>query len=211
MAVKTMSIHQALAEVKMYNSKIYKASNEVFVSCARKGTDKLGSYTKEEYSNLIKGNFDKATALIENVKRIKAAIVLSNANTKVTIGGVEYTVAEAIERKNMINYEINLLTNLQKQYFSTTQKIENENNMLSDKLETYLKSVVNEKDKNNPEIVKGYEKQFRDANEYEIIDPNKIADYINKLDTEITDFNTEVDYKLSESNTITQITVDLVD
>lgn len=211
MAEKTMSIHQALAELKTYENKIFKATREEFVAVNRKGNDKIGSYTKDEYANMLKGNLDKVKALISNKKIIKSAIVLSNANTKVTIGGEEYTVAEAIERKNMISYEKQLLTSMKSQYSIGTTKIESENNSLAVRLEGYLKSVVNEKDKNNPEIVKQYEKQFRDVNEYELIDPNKIADVIKTLEKDIEDFETEVDYKLSESNTVTQITVNLAD
>lgn len=211
MAEKTMSIHQALAELKMYESKIFKASREDFVTSNRKGNEKIGSYTKAEYANVLKGNLDKVKALINNKKVIKSAVVLSNANTKVTIGGIEYTVAEAIERKNMLNLEKQLLTSMRNQYSMCSSKIEMENNNLTSRLESYLKSVVNEKDKNNPEIVKQYEKQFKDVNEYELIDPNKIAEAISDLEKSIEDFETEVDYKLSESNTITQITVELAD
>ena len=211
MAEKTMSIHQALAELKMYESKIYKASRADFVTSNRKGNEKIGSYTKAEYANVLKGNLDKVKALINNKKVIKSAVVLSNANIKVTIGGTEYTVAEAIERKNMLDLEKQLLNSMKNQYSMCSSKIEMENNNLTSRLESYLKSVVNEKDKNNPEIVKQYEKQFRDVNEYELIDPNKIADAISELEKSIEDFETEVDYKLSESNTVTQITVELAD
>ena len=210
MAEKTMSIHQALAEIKMYDSKIYKATNQIFVSAARKGNEKFGSETKEEFVNGIKGNFDSVVALIENKKIIKSAIVLSNANTKVIIGGTEYTVAEAIERKNMITHEKAFLNSLKMQYRVALDKIETENNSLQPKLESYLKSVVGEKDRNDIEIVSKYEKQFREVNEYELIDPCKVNDYIKDLEKSIDDFETEVDYKLSEINTTTQITVNLV-
>ena len=88
-------------------------------------------------------------------------------------------------------------------------KVESENNNLQPRLESYLKSVINEKDKNDIETVKMYEKQFRDVNEFELIDPCKVKTYIDNLEKSIEDFETEVDYKLSESNTVTQITVNL--
>lgn len=209
MTEKTMSVHQALAEIKMYDNKIYRATMQTFVSAGRKGNEKIGSETKEEFSNSIKGNFDSVVALIENKKAIKSAIVLSNANTKVNIGGIEYTVAEAIERKAMITHEKQFLNSLKQQYRMANDKVESENNSLQPRLESYLKSVINEKDKNDIETVKMYEKQFRDVNEYELIDPCKVRNYIENLEKSIEDFETEVDYKLSESNTVTQITVNL--
>ena len=40
MAEKTMSVHQALAEIKMYDNKIYRATMQTFVSAGRKGNEK---------------------------------------------------------------------------------------------------------------------------------------------------------------------------
>lgn len=211
MATKVMSIHQALAEIKLYDSKIHNATMKKFIDFARKGTDKIGSYTKSEYENVLKGNLKSVSALISNRKAIKSAIVLSNATTKINVSGKEYTVADAIERKNAIDYEKRLLHALRAQYSSCKTDVDIKNESISTKLESYLKSVVSEKDKNNPEIVKQYEKQYRDVNEYELIDPSGVANYIEELEKSIEEFETEVDYKLSESNTVTKITVELDD
>ena len=211
MAEKVMSIHQALAELKLYDNKIWKGLNKSFVTYTKKGNDKIGSYTIQEYSDLLKGDLDSVRALIENKKIVKSAIVLSNANTKITIGDKEYTVAEAIERKSMIDMERKLLAELKSQYVNAMHNIETKNESLKNNLESYLKSVIGEKDKSDPEIVAKFEKQFYDNNEYYLVDPCKINDVINELEKEIDEFDSEVDYKLSESNTITKITVNLID
>ena len=54
MAEKVMSIHQALAELKLYDNKIWKGLNKSFVTYTKKGNDKIGSYTIQEYSDLLK-------------------------------------------------------------------------------------------------------------------------------------------------------------
>ena len=112
MAEKVMSIHQALAELKLYDNKIWNGLKKDFVTYTKKGNDKIGSYTIQEYSDLLKGNLDSVRALMENKRVVKSAIVLSNANTKITIGDKEYTVAEAIERKSMMEMERKLLSEL---------------------------------------------------------------------------------------------------
>lgn len=211
MAEKVMSIHQALAELKLYDNKIWNGLKKDFVTYTKKGNDKIGSYTIQEYSDLLKGNLDSVRALMENKKVVKSAIVLSNANTKITIGDKEYTVAEAIERKSMMEMERKLLSELKAQYVNAMHNIETRNESLKNNLESYLKSVIGEKDKSDPEVVSKFEKQFYDHNEYYLVDPCKINDVINELEKEIDEFESEVDYKLSESNTITKITVNLID
>ena len=113
-----MSIHRALAELKTLDSRIRKATDKNFI-----GYKKL-SAKKEAKTNLIPndfekeviGNYDSVMALIKRRNKIKEAVVNSNATTMVEIGGKIYTVASAIERKESIRYEKDLLTQLKLQY-----------------------------------------------------------------------------------------------
>jgi hypothetical protein len=150
-------------------------------------------------------------ALTENQRRIKAAVVLSNARTKVKIGGIEYTVAEAIERKAKLHHDETFLRLLKQQYTRQTERIDAENATLPEKLETYLRSILGEKDKRSPEDIAMHTKAFDDRNKYELIDPCDISKQIEELEQAITNFKTEVDYILSESNATTFIEIDFVD
>lgn len=210
MSVVKMSVHRALGELKTYDSKIQKSSLEKFVIANKKSNDKIGSKTLAEYKEEMKGNLKKVKDLVENRKRLKSVIVMSNAKTVVTIGNEQYTVAEAIERKNFIAEEENILDELKRQYNRAMQTIEKENNTLPAKLENYLSSILGDKTQRKIEEVEEYSKAFENKHKYELIDPNNISDYIKELEESITRFKTEVDYVLSESNATTFVEVDFV-
>lgn len=211
MANVRMSIHRGLAEIKLYDRKIESAIRNQFVVANKVSNKSIGGRTLDEVRKVIQGNFDSVVALIENRKRIKQALVNSNANTTVKVGNVEYTVAEAIERKNSVQYDMSFLQSLKSQYAQANNAVEQNNAQLPSKLETYLVSVLGgDKVARDADSVKAHTKVFEDSNRFELIDPNKIADYITKYENEINDFSSQVDYVLSEVNATTFIDVDLV-
>jgi len=209
MAVVNMSVHRGLSELKLYANKIASLNSESFVVANKQSNKTIGGRSIEDVNNLIKGNFDSMVALIENRKRIKDAIVKSNAATNVTIAGKIMTVAEAIERKVSIEFERNFLRILQNQFSQQNNIVEQQNLQLPTKLETFLQSTLGEK--RDVATVKDLTKTFEDNNKYVLIDPNHIQDYIQKLEKNIDEFVSQVDYTLSESNATTFFDVELVD
>ena len=208
--MEKMSIHRALSDLKLYDAKINKATREGrFIEEHKLSDSKIKGKTIEELKNEIQGSMDKVTALIENKKRIKSAIVLSNATTTIVIGDKTYTVAEAIERKNMIGLEYTLLNSLRLQYNQALLSVETENNRLSDRFEKYLQNVLGDKDKRNVDDIEAHRKTFYGREEHELIDPLKLSDIIEKMTEDLETFSKEIDYKLSESNATTFIEVDL--
>lgn len=210
MSVVNMSVHRGLAELKLLGNKIERGVNNTFVVANKVSNKNIGGRTIEEAKNSIQGNFDSIVDLIENRKRIKSALVKSNASTVVSISGKEYTVAEAIERKASVALDRMFLNALRLQFARENNAVESQNATLSSKLETYLASVLGEKSSRSPEDVKQHTKVFEDLNRFELIDPKKVANYIEKLQEEIDNFESEVDYVLSESNATTFFDVDLV-
>ena len=211
MPKQTMSIHRALAELKTYDDRIYRATEMDFVIANKKSNDKIKGKPIDEVNAKIKGGFRSYYALTENQRRIKAAVVLSNAATKVKIGGTEYTVAEAIERKAKIHHDESFLELLKRQFFIQNEIVERENAALPEKVEKYLQSILGEKDKRTVEDIASHTKAFEDRNKFDLIDPCDITKQIEQLEQTITGFKTEVDYVLSESNATTFIEVEYVD
>jgi hypothetical protein len=209
-AVK-MSVHRALAEIKLYEKKIDAAMHSQFVVANKVSNKNIGGRSVEEVRKLIQGNFDSVKALIENRKRIKQALVISNAATKVAIAGKEYSVAEAIERKTSVSLDSEFLETLKNQFTEANNKVERNNAELPTKLETYLVSVLGDKASRDPENVKMHTKVFEDGNKFELIDPAKIANFIVEYEKEIAEFLSQVDYGLSEVNATTFLNVDLTD
>jgi len=209
MAVVNMSVHRGLSELKLYANKIASLNSGTFVLANKQSNKTIGGKSIEDVNNLIKGNFDSMAALIENRKRIKDAIVKSNAATNVTIAGKIMTVAEAIDRKASIEFERNFLRILQDQFSQQNNLVEQQNLQLPTKLESFLQATLGEK--RDVATVKDLTKTFEDNNKYVLIDPNHIQDYIQALDKSINEFASQVDYTLSESNATTFFDVELVD
>lgn len=207
--MKKLSIHRALTELKMLNLRIETATNEVSAVVAiRKSNRKMNGVDIQEYEKQMQASYDKVVGLISYRNKIKALVVQSNASTKVIVGKEEMTVAEAIERKQSIQYEKNLLEIMQHQYRSTINTVAKENDALPAKLETYLINILGNKDKQSPDEVKLHTETFMKRNEYEIIDPLNVKKQIESLSTRIEEFESEVDAVLSESNATTFIEVE---
>jgi hypothetical protein len=211
MARQTISIHRALSELKNYDNKIENAISANFVIANKKSNDKIKGKTIDEFRQSIKGAYASYYALTENQRRVKAAVVISNANTKVKISGTEYTVAEAIERKAKLRHDELFLNVLKKQFSQNNAKVEEENEKLPQKLETYLQAILGEKDKRTVEDIAMHTKAFEERNKYELIDSGDITKQIEQLEKRIAEFKNEVDYVLSESNATTFVEVDFVD
>ncbi|WP_286924825.1 MULTISPECIES: hypothetical protein [Lysinibacillus] len=205
---KKLSIHRALTELKMLNHRIEAATNEVSAVLAnRKSNSKINGVEIQEYEKQMQSSYDKVVSLIDYRNRIKSLVVESNAKTKVTVGKEEMTVAEAIERKQSIQFEKKLLEVMQHQYRSAINMVAKENDALPAKLETYLINILGNKDKQSPEEVKLHTETFMKRNEYELIDPMNVKKKMEALNSRIEEFESEVDAVLSESNATTFIEV----
>jgi hypothetical protein len=212
MSKQTMSVHRALTELKTYDYRIARAMEQDFVIANKRSNDTIQGNTIEEYKQKIKGGLASYHALTENQRRIKAAVVLSNANTAVKIAGIEYTVAEAIERKAKLHHDETFLRVLKTQLNTKNKTVEDKNaQLLSTGLESYLLSILGPKYKRTVDEIAAHTKAFEDRNKYELIDPCDIAQQIEKLEKSIVDFKTTVDYTLSECNATTFVEVDFVD
>ena len=206
-----MTVHKALAELKTLNDRINTAIGEsVFVRANRHNNTKIFGKTIEEFKADSAASLMSATALINRRNAMKRAVVLSNAVTKVEIGGVEYTVAEAIEMNNhgMENL-VDLRNCLREQYSSVKRMVESEN---GDKLvkacENYIQATFGTKEKiNNPDIEMA-QKVYMTNNTYDIVTGLDIEKVIKELTDRIDAFKAEVDSALSVSNALTVIEFD---
>ena len=206
-----MTVHRALAELKTLDDRSNTAIGEsVFVRANRHNNTKIFGKTIEEFKADSASSLMSATALIDRRNAMKRAVVLSNAVTKVNIGGVEYTVAEAIEMNNhgMENL-VELRNCLREQYSSVKRMVESEN---GDKLvkacENYIQATFGTKEKiNNPDIEMA-QKVYMTNNTYDIVTGLDIEKVIKELTDRIDTFKAEVDSALSVSNALTVIEFD---
>ena len=209
--VEKMTIHKAICELKILDSRINNAiSSARFCLANKHSNEKVNGVTVEEYQETMKASYNKASDLIRRREAIKRAVVLSNAKTIVKIGGKEYTVAEAIEMNNHgIDLKLQLKNAMKKQYDSAMTAIISKNSVVDDKATEYVVGLFGQKESKtaNEEYEKA-RKSYIEANTMELIDPVNILEKIEALEVEIADFTTEVDSALSVSNALTEITVE---
>ena len=206
-----MTVHKALAELKTLDDRINsEITGSVFVRANRHNNMKIFGKAIPDFMADTESSYQSVKALINRRNAMKRAVVLSNAITKVEIGGVEYTVAEAIEMNNhgMENL-VELRNCLREQYSSVKRMVESEN---GDKLvkacENYIQATFGTKEKiNNPDIEMA-QKAYMTNNAYDIVTGLDIEKVIKELTDRIDAFKAEVDSALSVSNALTVIEFD---
>ena len=209
-----ISITRALAELKRLDDRLNRMTTDqsIFVSVAVGQGDKqkvLGvSDTVQNVVAQIQSNRDRVNSMIEMRAKIKAAVVASNAATKVKLGTREMTVAEAIELKKSIDVKRNMLATYRRQVIQANALVAKQNAALEAQIETNLATIYgNEKGKVDASMFEAIAKPQREQKEASLIDPIKINDLIKSLEDEISLVETELDFTLSESNAKTEIEI----
>lgn len=210
MTTETMNIHQALVELKTLEKRIESAIKEGEWVVANKHTNtKIGGVDLKEYVEAIKARHQKVTDLIARAEAIKRAVVNSNAVTKVTIAGKEYTVAEAIEMKNHgISRLRSLLFRMTQDYNMAKATADRANGAeLERRADDYIRTMIGNTDvKGMTDEVRRMREDFIKAQTMELVDPINVLKQIEALNEQITSFEMNVDAALSVSNALTAIT-----
>lgn len=211
MTTENMTVHQALCELKTLDARISKGINsDKFVFGNKHSNTKVRGVEIEQIKAEIKSRYDSVTDLIRRRDAIKRALVLSNATTTVTIGGKQYTVAEAIEMKNHgMEYRAMLLKKLVSDTTEArtwAEKCNGDN--LEARADEHIRNMFGQTDiKGATEDVKKAREEFIKQQTAEVVDPINAAKIIDELDKEINSFSVDVDSALSVSNAVTTIEV----
>lgn len=204
-----MSIHRALAELKTLDKRIKRETQGTFVTM-QVGNEPPRSYkSTEEFNKEAEASFFSVKDLIKRRNQIKKKIVASNASTKVKIGNEEMTVAEAIDRKDTgIAYDKQLLDSLRHQLNRVEREIEAERQTMEIRLDKRIDADLGSKDrKDNAAEVESITESFLKRYKPNMVDPISIKKVIKEMTESIEDFEKEVDFVLSESNTTTFIEI----
>jgi hypothetical protein len=202
--MSAISISQALAELKLLRKRIQTAtSNSVFMTLKKK-RDLLDV---QRFTADAQASYQSYRDLLNRYNSIKAAIVLSNASTHVSIAGIEYTVADAVERKKTIVMEKNMLHQMQMQYDKVKNDYDSHTNAENIRVERLIQTELGKDSKTNVEVITQLSETFLAQNRAEIVDPLNLGKEIAALNKTIEDFETKVDWVLSESNGRTTIRI----
>jgi len=209
MTTETMTIHEALSELKMLDKRtLDKITNAQYCVANRHVNTKINGKTISEFSEDVKAEYQSIMDLIRRRAAIRNAVSLSNASTIITVAGKDYTVAEAIEMKNTgTQLKRNLLTEMTTSFNRATRNVTSENEGLNRNADSYISSLFGNKDKVNAEDINKSRNLYIEQNTMELVDPLNAKEKIEELSASIETFNHEVDSKLSVSNALTTITI----
>jgi len=195
-----ITITRALTELKTLDKRIQKQiDSSLFVSHTGQ------FYKPDESVKTAQSNYQSIMDLLERRKKIKSLIVISNANTKVTICGKQMTVAEAIETKSSIKHLENLLNRLKAQKAQSVRTVESLNDKVRRDLENKTK-MTSDKDETKIDLVE-FSNTYMKMHGVDLYDPINIAKKIEEIEEYVTQFKSEVDFVLTEKNSTTKIPV----
>jgi hypothetical protein len=206
-----MSIHRGLSELKMLDKRIERSIKESkFVGSKKKSAENVDNTTasKDKFIENIKKEYQSIQSLIKRRTEIKRLIVLSNAKTVVVAGDKEYTVAEAIENKKIIENKKELLKQLKAQLNTNMVQVSKKNEEVESRLDEQIQIMLGSDKQSKTAGLEGFINQYKEQNEWELVDGLEISKEINKLENEIEEFENNIDFVLSESNAITFIEVE---
>lgn len=215
MTMQKISVTRALVELKRLDERIGKAiSGGLFVArTVGRDTNKKVVGSSDSVTTVeqrIQGSFDKVTSLIVNREKIKSALVMSNASTRVKVLGRDLTVAEAIELKSTVAFRTAYVTTLRHQLLQERAQVERAAIALDAEIETSLNALYGaDRTKIDAETAKSVAEVKKSQKEVALLDPSKIEAKIEAVEADILNLSSELDFVLSESNAKTEIEVDL--
>lgn len=210
MATQKITIHRALSELKLINKKIAAGMNQQVIGSKVKIESEVVGMTLDAFNTKLKGNLQSVRKLIENKSKLKAAIEKSNAETIVKVNGTEMTVTEALTIKNHTLSDLkDLHTTLKRLHFSFNDNVTRLNQDIKSKADQYALSMFQGVSSISPDKVANVKQEYISSREYEVVDPNNLAEVIEIVEKEIDGFTNEIDYVLSESNAKATIEIEL--
>ena len=208
--MEKISVTRALAELKVLKKRIEsKVESMVFVDVYQNKATQLArsKKPKQEFEDDAKAALQAVNDMTSRYRRIKDAIVSSNAKTIVSIGGEKMTVASAIEQKKSIEMKKLLHKKALGNWVSCGEIVDRERLSMEDSLEKLLVAMYGSDKKTDSSMFEETSKSFRQQNEVKMFDPVGIEKMVAKLEKQITEFEGEVDFVLSESNAKTEIEI----
>ncbi|MCR5346127.1 MAG: hypothetical protein K6E46_08775 [Lachnospiraceae bacterium] len=215
-----MLVTQALDErdllVKKINDKIAKAN---FVDTIKHNEEKVfeAKVTRADFAKEAESAYQQIVDLIDRFQKIDAAIVASNAETKINTSYGELTVAGAISLRNRLNgkgsykdradFEGALKEKMDTDYAQGCKMIDYKNGLLRDKAEEMRLSILGKdskiKDDKPLEVVEAYVKE----NTTELVDPldvqKKVDKLVEKRDTLLKELDTQI--KVANATTFIEV------
>lgn len=211
MITETMTVHEALCELKVLDKRIIKKiQSSSYCTTNRHSNTRIDGKTIAEYKEMLASDLQSIKDLIARRYAIRNALAQSNAQTVITVGGKEYTIATAIEMKRTgIGFTSKLLDYISYSYRDAKETVTRENGeALNTKADNYIASMFGTKDKSiKNEEIDAARKTYIEQNTIDLIEGYNCKEIMDALESEIDSFTKEVDSKIAVSNALTTIEI----
>lgn len=168
--------------------------------------NKANSVESEEA--MIQSTYTSVIDQIAELRKLKRALIKANASVAVKIEGFdEMTIAEAIEYKNSLEFDKVLLAKMKRQYGLVSDQLGNELERINMEIEKAVSIAYSNDRKVDQTQYDAVAAPRRKENEPAMLDPLNVQQKIEKLESQIDGFLSEIDFALSEVNAKTEIEV----
>lgn len=209
MSTETLTLTKALVELKLLTKRIEKKVQALDPVAVKKGFKFEASVkSQNDFERNAKADWQSINDLIARRRKIKTALVMANSATEVEVAGEKMTIAEAIERKNMLDVERDIAKQMRRKLISAQEKVDGHNREMESKLMKLLEATYAKRDSQlSKEDYDRIAKPFNESNEAKIIDPLNCEKTVQQMEDKIERFFAEVDVCLSIANATTTITI----
>lgn len=210
----TYSITRALVELKRLDSRISSAIASGTFAAVRVGKNASAkvfnsAQTIAQTETEINASFQQVDKLIKNRQVLKAAIVASNAETKVTVLGNEISVAAAIDLKATLPIRKQYLTGVRTQLVKATVQTATLNGSLLEDIQKSTEALLGgQKEMKDTSLAEQLAEKQREQREASVLGQATVEAKVKALEDEILAIETELDFVLSESNALTTISIE---
>lgn len=201
------TITRALSELKTLKARYNKELRELTIVAVKHGNKLRRPYTSfgiEDFKKNAEAQVQSVEALAKRIVEIKTQIDKANATTMVKIGSREMTINDALIEKSMIQLKKDRLM----KYKALLNEARAEFELATEENKKRVEKIVQDKsasssDTNEKDVSEMIDKTYP----IELIDPSKLDERIKTLEKEVEEFESNVDFALSEINSITKIEI----
>jgi len=210
---ETLTLTKALVELKLLSKRIDKRVDSLDPVAVKRGKQNGGKFeasvkSQAEFERDTKAAWQALGDLMRRRRKIKTALVLANASTSLTVAGETMTIAEAIERKGMLDIEQLIVRKIRAKLYAAQGKVDAHNREMEGKLLKLLETTYAKKDAQlSKEDYERISKPFYESNEMHLVDPLNCEKTVQKMEDAYEKFQAEVDVCLSIANATTEITI----
>jgi len=205
-----ITITRALSEKKTLLARFEREVRDaklIGVSVGKKMQSPYNSYTPEDFESQVKSSHQSLKDIMKRITQITFKINESNFVTKIKVAGKEMTVLEALVTKSMITQQETMLLLYKRQLKSARNTFDEAEERNKERIEKNVadQTSAGSKDKDLEAKIK---ESIENLYPVSLIDPLKIEDLIRDEEKFIEDFKGEIDFVLSESNSLTYIEIE---